>query len=255
MLTLLTDFGYGRYVGQMKGVIHKICGDVPIVDIAHDVQPGNVKEGAFLLWSSVAYFPEAVHVGVVDPGVGTDRAEILVTTEHGTLVGPDNGLLIPAARRLGLLEVVEVTNTELFLPDVSSTFHGRDKFAPVGAHVANGATPDEVGQVADGFIEEALQAPTVDDEIPGQVLHVDRFGNCVTSVWHEDLDSHHDADAEVPLEIAGKSETLPRVTDFADEGEPGLLVGSTGFVEVVVAGGSAADYFGLEVGDEVVVST
>lgn len=252
VLTLLTDFGNSQYVGQMKGVIHRIQPDARIVDITHQVGQGQIKEGAFLLWASVPYFPkDAVHVGVVDPGVGTDRAPILVTTKQGSLVGPDNGLLIPAARRLGLLEVVEATNEELFLPDVSHTFHGRDIFAPVAAHVARGATPDEVGVVADGFIEEALKAPVLDDRIRGEVLHVDHFGNVVTSIWHEDLDAHVDVGDAVPLDVAGKDEEVPRVHTFDDveDATAGLIVGSTGFIELVVHDGSAAELFGLEVGD------
>lgn len=257
MITLLTDFGQSQYVGQMKGVIHRIQPDARIVDVTHRVGQGNVKEGAFLLWASVPYFPKGtVHVGVVDPGVGTDRAPVLVTTNGGALVGPDNGLLIPAARRMGLLEVVEATNEELFLPDVSHTFHGRDIFAPVAAHVDRGVTPDEVGVVADGFIEEALQAPVLDDRIRGEVLHVDHFGNVVTSIWHQDLDERFETGDGVPLSLDGKEETVPRVHTFDDveEAPAGLIEGSTGFIELVVHDGSAADLFGLTVGDPVAVT-
>lgn len=262
LVTLLTDFGDSHYVAQMKGVVRKVCPGADVVDISHEVRPGAIKQGAFLLWASVPYFPKAFHVGVVDPGVGTDRSAILVTTRNGALVGPDNGLLIPAARRLGLLEVVEVTNDELMLPEVTDTFHGRDVFAPVAAHVARGVRPDEVGQMAGGYLEEALQAPAKEDRIEAEVLHVDRFGDCVLSAWGEDVSEVHAVGDAVPLEIGGgvgpgrgKSEELPMVRTFADleEGQAGVDVGSSGFLEVVVRGGSAAEMFGLDVGSRVTV--
>lgn len=257
LVTFTTDFGAGHYVAQMRGVVHRICPDARLLDVTHDVTPGNVKEGAFLLWAAVPFLPRAVHVGVVDPGVGTDRSAILVTTRSGALVGPDNGLLIPAARRLGLLEVVEATNEELFLPEVSATFHGRDVFSPVAAYVARGVQPDEVGTLADGFIEEALQTPVVDGKADAEVLHVDRFGDCVTSIWGEDLDEHVAVGGTVPVTVAGKEEELLRIRTFADaaaeavEGAA-LLVGSSGFVELVVNGGSAAELYGLKAGSRTV---
>lgn len=138
IISLLTDFGLlDPFVGEMKAVILSICPDARIIDITHQVQKFDVRLGSFLLAGAAPYFPAGtVHVGVVDPGVGSSRRAIVVETARAVYVGPDNGLLVPAAQREGILHVYELTNRSLMREEVSATFHGRDVFAPAAAHLA-----------------------------------------------------------------------------------------------------------------------
>ena len=145
IITLTTDFGPGEYVGAMKGSILSVDPEATIVDIDHNIRPHDVRHGAYVLYSAVPYYPFAAHVGVVDPGVGTKRRAILCVAEGAFLIGPDNGLLIPAARRLGIKEVREITNRKLGRPELSDTFHGRDLFGPAAAHLLSGAKVKDVG--------------------------------------------------------------------------------------------------------------
>jgi S-adenosyl-L-methionine hydrolase (adenosine-forming) len=147
IITLLSDFGLkDGYVAQMKGVISSLC-TAQILDITHDIQPYNILHGAFILSSIIHYFPKnTIHVAVVDPGVGTDRKGIIISTDKQIFIGPDNGLLIPAASRFKKLSVYEITNEKYMQRPVSNTFHGRDIFASVAAHVFNKVSFDEIGE-------------------------------------------------------------------------------------------------------------
>src|SRR3990170_41153 len=143
LISFLSDFGTGSTPAVCRGVMWSIAPDARLLDLTHDVRQFAVRDGAFLLSRAVGYLPVGVHLAVVDPGVGTTRRPVVVRTERGDLlVGPDNGLLLPAARELGgPVDAWEITNRDLWLPNVSSTFHGRDLFAPVAAHLAGGLEP------------------------------------------------------------------------------------------------------------------
>jgi hypothetical protein len=183
VISFLTDFGPDGPAAICRGVMLGIARDAQIVDLGHNVRKFAIRDGAFLLWCSVPYLPVGVHVAVVDPGVGTDRLPIAIRTARGDhLVGPDNGLLMPAARRLGGIEAAHVVeNRELMLPVTTSTFHGRDIFAPVGAHLALGTKLESVGRALDHAALVDLRFPEPNVE-PGTlataVLYVDSFGNC-----------------------------------------------------------------------------
>jgi S-adenosylmethionine hydrolase len=182
VISLLTDFGPDGPAAICRGVILTIARDAQIVDIGHNVRKYAIRDGAFLLWCAVPYLPTAVHVAVVDPGVGTDRLPIAIRTARGdTLVGPDNGLLIPAARRLGGIEAAhELTNRDYWLPVTTSTFHGRDIFAPVGAHLALGVAIEAVGPALDPdrLVDLRFPEPTIEaGRLDTAVLFVDSFGN------------------------------------------------------------------------------
>jgi S-adenosylmethionine hydrolase len=182
VISLLTDFGPDGPAAVCRGVMLSIAPDVQIVDIGHNVPKYSVRDGAYLMWASLPYLPVGVHVGVVDPGVGTDRRPIAVMTGRGDiLVGPDNGLLVPAARRLGGIVAVKIIeNRDWMLPVTASTFHGRDIFAPVAAHLASGRSYDDVGaaldpeQIVDLRFPEPLAA---DRRLETAVLYIDSFGN------------------------------------------------------------------------------
>jgi S-adenosylmethionine hydrolase len=183
VIGFLTDFGLDGAAATCRAVILSICRDAQIVDIAHSVRKYAIRDGGFLLRFALPYFPVGVHVAVVDPGVGTRRRPIGIRTRRGdVLIGPDNGLLIPPAEALGGIEEVrELTNRELWLPVTTSTFHGRDIFAPVAGHLANGdGTFEVVGPIIDAADVVRLPEPeaaTTDGAIETVVTYVDSFGN------------------------------------------------------------------------------
>jgi S-adenosylmethionine hydrolase len=246
VLTLLTDFGTrDAYVGIMKGVILSIAPSVDIVDLSHSIPPQGVLVGALLLKSAVRYFPTGtIHLAVVDPGVGSSRDAIAVFTDRGILIGPDNGLLHPAALQSGLRETRRIECEKFFLHPVSNTFHGRDIFAPVAAHLAAGVPPEEVGSVVPELTELGLPEPrTEGDRVVGEVIHVDQFGNLVTNIPAEVLDSASLRDGVVRLTAGGE---VPIVSAYAEvpEGQPLAIVGSWDQIEISVRNGNAAKELG-----------
>ena len=182
VITFLTDFGADSAAAICRGVMLGIARDAQIVDISHAVRKYAIRDGAYLLWSALSWMPVGVHVGVVDPGVGTPRLPIGIRTGRGdVLIGPDNGLLVPATTRLGgIVEIRALENRALMLPTTTSTFHGRDVFAPVAAHLAAGRSFAEVGPAVDprAIVELRFPDPSV---TPGaldtSVVYVDSFGN------------------------------------------------------------------------------
>lgn len=243
LMTLTTDFGATEYVAQMKGVILSLLPSANVVDVSHEIPPGDVRAAAYVVEVAVPAFPpESVHVVVVDPGVGTDRRALAVRFAGRTLVGPDNGCLTAFLDRAEAVH--EITNSGLFLPEVSATFHGRDIFAPVGAFLAGGGELSAVGPPLEG---EPVRAPDfASDGDEGVVLHVDRFGNLVTSFPAGVLD------ADVELSGPGVR-VATRVRTFADAEGPGpfLYGGSGGRLEVAVNGGRAEDRLGWHAGTPV----
>jgi hypothetical protein len=257
IVTLLTDFGGAdHFVGVMKGVILKADPRISIVDLGHEIPPGDVREGAFALLASYKYFPSGtVHVAVVDPGVGSDRRPIVVDAGGQRFVGPDNGLLSYLLEREAGARAVWIRNEQFFLHPVSATFHGRDIFAPVGAALATGTDLDSLGSE----VEDPLRLPSLrprvapDGSRVGTILHVDRFGNCVTSLTPDDVTDTDEG--KVRLGVAGGAITaLRRHYAGALPGEPFAILGSTGFLEISINGASAAAALGLKAGDPVTAS-
>ncbi|HEM60742.1 MAG TPA: hypothetical protein ENO24_00465, partial [Chloroflexi bacterium] len=189
LITLTTDFGMADgYVGVMKGVILGINRDVPIVDLAHDIQPQSVLDAAYILRRSYEYFPSGtIHVVVVDPGVGTERRAIAAGSDRATFVAPDNGVLTYVLEHLRAkreaVQAVHLTNRTYWLPEVSDVFHGRDLFAPVAAHLSLGLSLDHLGPAIDDLV--TLPPPYLErrpESLVGQVTHVDHFGNVLTNL-------------------------------------------------------------------------
>lgn len=247
LITLLSDFGaHDAYVGIVKGVILGLCPDARLVDLTHAVPPQDVRAAALLLHSAAGYFPAGtIHVAVVDPGVGSERAAVLVQTPGATFIGPDNGLLEYAASRRGIDSIVGLTRSEYHLPRVSRTFHGRDVFAPVAAHLANGVAPESFGAPRAALVPLGLPAPlTSSAGIEGEVIHIDTYGNLVSNVTVEELAAFHAPSLSVS--IAGCA-SIPLVSTYADV-EPDAvlaLIGSWGHLEIAVRGGSAARRLGV----------
>jgi hypothetical protein len=246
IITLLTDFG-SFYPSVMKAVMLGIAPSANVIDITHDVTPQNVTEGSFILREAVKYFPRGtVHVAVVDPTVGTARRGLVVEAGGQYLVGPDNGLLIPAARYLGEVEVMVID-----VQAKSHTFHGRDVFAPIGAHLSLGIM-DHLTKTS-SYVDSMIEEPSVREEtVIGKVLYVDRFGNCVTNISgsimtsRTDFGGYHTLNNSVTLRSAS-------AYDYGTRGELLLVVGSFDLIEIAMNRGSAAQALNLQVGDNITI--
>ena len=253
VISLTTDFGTrDTYVAEMKAAILSITRDVHVVDITHEIPPQDVLAGALALEAAAPWFPPAtIHVAVVDPGVGTARRGLAVTAGGRTFVGPDNGLFTPFLAGAGW-RAFELTAAEYRGPHVSRTFHGRDVFAPAAAHLAGGLEPHRLGPaVTDPVRLTWPEVLVAEGKIGGAVLHIDRFGNLVTSIPGEALTS---LGPEITVRVAGK--TLPLVRTYGElkRGNPGALVGSGNRLEIAVNAGSAAKTLRAGRGTPVVVS-
>jgi S-adenosyl-L-methionine hydrolase (adenosine-forming) len=253
VITLTTDFGVrDTYVAEMKAAILSITRDVHIVDVTHDIDPHDVAGGALALEGAAPWFPAAtIHVAVVDPGVGTGRRGLAVASRDQVFIGPDNGLFTPFLAGLGW-QAVELTAPEFRAATVSRTFHGRDVFAPAAAHVARGLDPARLGRpVTDPVRLVWPEARIGEGSVGGNVVHVDRFGNLITSIHGDAVAS---LGADVSVRIAGK--TLPVVSTYGDlaRGRAGALLGSRSRLEIAVHAGSAASVLGARRGTPVLVS-
>ncbi len=257
IITLLTDYGIkDSYVAEVKGAILKILPDATIIDISHDVGNYSIEEGAFHIARSVPYFPEGtVHVGVVDPTVGSERLGIIIQARGAFFVGPDNGLLAPAAERLGVERVFEITNRRLLPEKVSDVFDGRDTFGPTGALLAKGVPPEEIGTEVEGCVRMPAYKPEIEGSaIEATVIHVDGFGNLVTNVTYEVLERIGTVDGSTfKVEVTGNEYTLPYARRFSavPEGELLLLVAGGGYLEFAVNQGNAEERLGIGRGDSV----
>jgi S-adenosylmethionine hydrolase len=242
----------------MKGVILSINRNVKIIDITHSIQPQNVNQGAFILYSNVDFFTDAVHVAVVDPRVGTERQAIVFKCKNAVLVGPDNGLLVPAAERLGIDVAIKISNTDFFLKNISSTFHGRDIFAPVAAHISNGVELENVGEKIDRYETiDLFSTEENEDRINGKVLNIDRFGNIITNI-HEELISKYFSYGD-NIEILYNSDlkilAIPfnKTYDNVPKFELVALVSSSGFLELAGNHCKANEKLLLRISDEIII--
>jgi len=259
ILTLTTDFGTkDGFVGTLKGVIWGICPAAQIADISHEISPQNVLEGAFALWRAYMFFPSGtIHVAVVDPGVGTSRRPIAARLGVYTFVGPDNGLFTPmvedAEKHGWPVEIVHLMNEKYFLPNVSRTFHGRDIFAPVAAHLSNGVPLAILGPALTDPVR--LQMPKPKKTADGWEAHItviDIFGNCTTDLPAPALIKVN----QVTFRLRGW-EVHGLVTSYGHKkpGELVALVDSENYIEIAIVNGSAAKILGAQVGDVVEVVT
>lgn len=254
-LTLLTDFGLkDHFIGVMKGVIKDIAPQTRLIDICHNIRPQNVIEGARMLAEAAPYFvPGTVHVAVVDPGVGTTRRAIAARIDRYYFVAPDNGLLSPLIQKAHAdgqpVEIVALNQPRYWLPHPSSSFHGRDIFAPVGAHLANGLPLEKLGDKIDDPVMLTLSQPKpLDSGWGAEVVWVDVFGNLSTNLPASALPK----DEEITIEVC--DETINGLTRAFGEAPPGTLIAtidSTGSLAIAVINGSAAERLGAAVGTRV----
>ena len=275
LIVLTTDFGLSNAVGVMKGVILTINPRAAIIDLTHQIPPQNIRQGSFILGNDHRFFPnKAIHVAVVDPGVGTSRSGLLILTPRGRFVAPDNGLLTnviwdrpaptgsedgPASLPAGCV-AYRLTDMGFWLDPVSDTFHGRDVFAPVAAHLSLGVSAELLGQPISQIHRLATVQPsgtltgTAAGTLTGEVPHADYFGNLVTNIYADAL--VHAAGVAVSIKgrmIQGLSRTFHDQSVPAREGLI-ALIGSHGYLEVAVRDGSAAHLLQAGAGEPIQIT-
>ncbi len=271
IITLTTDFSLtDSYVAAMKGVILGINPEVTIVDICHTIKPQNIPQAAFILSAAYPYFPEkTIHVVVVDPGVGTERRAIILKTPTALFVAPDNGVLSYVIQdyspmpledninqqqlELGAgLEAIAITKPRFWRSPVSPTFHGRDIFAPVAAHLSLGLPPIEFGERVTmlAVLPRSRPYQEAGGSLVGHIIHIDSFGNLVTDIKNDDLPETRQA---VTVKIG--SQHISRLSHTYADGEGLLaLIGSIGYLEVSLKNGNASDFLNARIGDEIRVT-
>ncbi len=252
LIALLTDFGIKDYfVGAMKGAIFSINEDANVVDITHDIPPQDINAAGFTLRACYKNFPrETIFVAVVDPGVGSARRAILVETESYYFVSPDNGLLSFVFDEGRNFRVFELTDRRFFAETVSRTFHGRDIFAPVAAHLSKGVAPNEFGAKIENSVRLKNNKPKKISKktIEAEIIYIDRFGNLVTNLTMQELPENF------TLEIGGR--IISRLRNFfaeAAKGELFLIAGSAGFLEIAAPQASAREILRVEVGAKILL--
>jgi S-adenosylmethionine hydrolase len=260
IITLTTDFGLtGHYVAQMKGAILSINPAAQLIDITHAIGPQNVRQGAVAMRDATVMFPTgSVHVGVVDPGVGTARKIVYAEIDGRHYIAPDNGLLGLVQRgATNVTRIIAVENRKYWREVVSTTFHGRDIMAPVAAHVSLGVDPTDLGKTLTAMQTLDWPEPLVTPSAAqGEIVEIDHFGNAITNLRQEHLPGatpQHWGQVEIlagsSLRISGLSATYGERAS----GAGAALIGSGGYLEIAVVGGSAAERFSLQVGDAVTV--
>jgi S-adenosylmethionine hydrolase len=254
IIVLMTDFTWHNwYVGVMKGVIASVNPSAAVIDLCHNVSSQDVREGSFILGSSFAFFPGGtIFVAVVDPGVGSDRKNLIVKTENHYFVAPDNGILTSIFERAKIERVYQVSPGKYTLAPKGSTFLGRDIFAPVAAHLSLGVPPGDIG----GEVKSVLTVPAIrpyvneHGEISGRAVYVDAFGNIITNIEETYLRSVFPGEVprdDLTVRLAGQ--TIRGVRKYYEQGEYGKLmaiVNSWGFIEIAVNRGNAFQYLGLK---------
>jgi S-adenosylmethionine hydrolase len=259
-VTFLSDFGLqDDFVGTCHGVIKAIAPDVEIIDVTHGIPPQHVLQGALVLANTTGYMPTGVHLAVVDPGVGSSRRPLALRTGDGRLfVGPDNGLLVPAAERLGgIKEVHELANADYALDIVSRTFHGRDLFAPAAAHLAVGVALEALGPpvAPDALARLDLPEPEIGEtRINATVLYIDRFGNVQLNLTREHLQQAEVLPGTVvEVELALDRYYAVAARTFADARKGDVILYEDAYknIALAISGGNAAELFGAAPGQAV----
>lgn len=257
-ITLLTDFGEcDHYVACMKGVILQWAPTAPIIDVTHAIEPQDVVHAAFVLRQVFEHFPPGtIHVAVVDPGVGSPRRSLAARYSGQTVLAPDNGLLTFVHRDFALEELRSIENTQLFEPNVSATFHGRDIFAPIAGHLWQGMSFEKVGpEIAELELLNIDHPKTLDHGgLEGQVLYIDHFGNVISNISAEDLVAVERPPDRLNVQIGPLSVgPVSRTYSDVSPGEVVAVIGSTGMLEIAINQGNAAAHLRAAPGTIVVV--
>ena len=257
LITLLTDFGTRDcFVASMKGVMVSINPSVSIIDLSHEIAPHKIEEAGYFLKSCFHYFPEGtIHVAVVDPGVGTDRRPLLVTTGREFFIGPDNGLFSEILELHPKADIRRIDNQQYRFKTAGSTFDGRDVFAPAAAWLSSGVPKELFGPVIHDPVRRLLMGPAwLKDVLIGQIVSVDRFGNLISNLRREDVDGVQSRAPQSALLIQVGSWRIDRIAANYREGsydEPRVLFNSDGYLEVFLREHNAAEYLQLSCGGEI----
>ena len=237
VITLITDFGTrDGFVGIMKGVIRCINPTAVIVDISHEIPPQDISAAGFVLNNAYSYFPTGtVHTIVVDPGVGSERAIILAEANNQFFLAPDNGVLASVIQNCHIQKVIDVTCTKYFRPEISNTFHGRDIFAPVAAHLAAGLNPEKLGKFTANFDHGQIPQLIFEEKaVQGKIVYIDIFGNLITNISRQVLPPNT---VDARLRITFKNESISEIISSYQKGEPEKLMaiwGGTGNLELAI---------------------
>lgn len=256
VISLLTDFGQkDNFVGVIKGVILSINPNAKIVDICHEVKPHDILTGAFLLKTSFKYFPKgSLHLVVIDPGVGSERKNLLVKTKDYFFIAPDNGVLSPALKDQPPLKIIEITNRNYFLKPTSDTFHGRDIFAPTAAYLSKGEDFSKFGKRIKSIKELSLPKAKITSEgLIGEIIYIDRFGNLVSDIDKEMLDNFI---KDKKFKIYIKDKIIDKLSRSYSEGAHQkliTLIDSFQHLEIAINSGSARDYLSVNKGTKIKV--
>jgi S-adenosylmethionine hydrolase len=260
VVTLTTDFGTDNwFAGSMKGVICGINPGTEVIDISHDIPKHDVRKAAFILLNAYSYFPEGtVHVAVVDPGVGSERLSIAAASGNHCFVGPDNGVFSFVLGRDEGVRVVSLENRRYMLKDVSGTFHGRDVFAPVAAHLTLGVDLSELGPPLESWVRLEASRPRHlgDRELVGHIIYIDHFGNCISDVSRKDLGELSGGEVPKRVNIRIRDGVVRRISSTYADGSAGELLclfGSSGYLEFAVNRGNANETFKLSEGGEFIL--
>ena len=262
VITILSDFGsHDEYVGVMKGVILTACPSVSIVDITHEIDPQDIAQAAYLIPSFYRFFPKGtVHLIIIDPGVGSERDILGVRHDDHFFIAPDNGILTLLMNCKKSDTIVRIRNDAYYMKPVSATFHGRDIFAPIGAHIANGTGLEELGikTGVEGIVhlKDLNCRLSESGELVGKIISVDRFGNLITNIDLNALINYGKTDPNHRLQVSIRSHIINGISKTytnTDPGSPLALIGSRNHLEIAVNGGSAERYFKAHKGDIVKV--
>ncbi len=259
VIALLTDFGArDHYVAQMKGVLLSGCPEATILDITHEIEKFNVRAGSFILAAAARYTPKGtIHIAVVDPGVGSERRQIVFRSADALFVGPDNGLMTSAAESRGLEGAHLIDVEGLGLRNASNVFHGRDIFAPVACELYKGTPLEEIGPKITDYVKSSLSAATLEKgSLRCEVVHVDGFGNIITNVRAEQLEHLGVKWGSVfRTRLRRKTITLRflRAYSEASSGTPAALIGSHRFLEIGMNQASASKRLGVRSGDRLII--
>lgn len=247
IISLTTDLGlHDHYVGVMKAVIWGINQDINIVDLCHDINPYDIVEAAFKLECSYRYFPvQSIHVVVVDPGVGSPRRPIIACGENHYFIAPDNGVLSWVYQSDNVTRVYEIEATHYFLPTLSKTFHGRDIFAPSAAHMSRMIDPTSFGDEISDYRKFKIPVASVidDKQISGKIISIDRFGNCITNIYQDEISKILEASSKDQLLLRVNNTTVNGLNEYyaeKDARKPLMLVGNAGYLEIAINKGNAA---------------
>jgi S-adenosylmethionine hydrolase len=260
IITILTDFGQrDAYVAAMKGTILELAPNAKIIDIAHDLTRYNIIQAAFILLNSSKYFPRnTIHLVVVDPGVGTERRRIIVQGNRSYYVGPDNGVLSLAIQEEGLKKIILISERKYMRSNVTATFEGRDIFAPVAAHLAQGVPIESFGRKVDQMIQLRISQPLISNHhISGKIIHIDGFGNIITNITYSQIHDLITIGEKYQVTINQLTKTMKYMKSYGyvSPGELIIITGSSNYMEISINQGNAQKLFNAMTGDPIAITT